>query len=83
MQENEVNFGEKMRNSKNDGFSVEYSEATVRDFDMNPCACESSGLGLSNAQGFASISHTRAALMAFHLPLLRADSLEPPSRRRV
>ena len=41
MQQNEVNFGEKKRNSENDGFSVEYSEVTVRDFDLNPCACES------------------------------------------
>ena len=55
MQENEVKIGEKMRISENDGFSVEYSEATVRDFDLNPCACESSGLGLSDAQGFMSI----------------------------
>ena len=64
MQENEVKFVEKMRISENDGFSVEHSEATVRDFDMNPCACESSGLGLSNAQGFMSIGCIPSPLMA-------------------
>ena len=66
MQENEVKFGEKMRNSENDGFSVEYSEATVRDFDMNPCACESPGLGLSDAQGFASMRCTPSPLVTIY-----------------
>ena len=27
--------------SENNAFSIEYSEAMVRDFDVNPCACES------------------------------------------
>ena len=64
MQENEVKFGEKMRIFENDGFSVEHSEATVRDFDMNPCACESSGLGLSDAQEFVPIRCTPSSLMS-------------------
>ena len=41
MQENEVNFGEKSENSQNHEFCIEISEATVRDFDLNPGACES------------------------------------------
>ena len=41
MQENEVTFGEKSENYQNNGFSIEISEATVRDFDLNPGACES------------------------------------------
>ena len=64
MQENEVKFGEKMRNSENDGFSFEYSEATVRDFDMNPCALDSSGSEVSDAQGFMSIGCIPSLLMA-------------------
>ena len=69
MQENEVKFGEKSENSQKHGFCIDISEATVRDFDLNPGACESSGLELSHAQEFGSIPPTRAALMAFHLPL--------------
>ena len=70
MQENEVKFGEKSKKSQNHGFFIDISEATVRDFDLNPGACESSGLELSHAQEFGSISLTRAALMTFHLPLV-------------
>ena len=36
-----VNSGETFRNFKNLTFSNDYSGATVRDFDINPCACES------------------------------------------
>ena len=69
MQENEVKFGEKSEIFQNHGFSIEISEATVRDFDLNPGACESWDLELSHAQKFGSISPTRTALMAFHLPM--------------
>ena len=41
MQENEVKFGENSEHFQNHGFFVEISEATVRDFDLNPGACES------------------------------------------
>ena len=41
MQENEVKFGEKSENFQNHEFFIEISEATVRDFDINPSACES------------------------------------------
>ena len=71
MQENEVKFGEKSETFQNHGFSIEISEATVRDFDLNPGACESWDLELSHAQEFGSISPTRAPLVGFHLPLLR------------
>ena len=43
-------------------------ETAVRDFDLNPCACESWGIGVSDAQGFASISYTPAVLMAINVP---------------
>ena len=58
MQENEVKFGEKSENFQNHGFSIEISEATVRDFDLNPGACKSWDLELSHAQKFGSISPT-------------------------
>ena len=48
--ENEVKFAEKSEISQNHEFFIEISEATVRDFDSNPGACESSGLKLSHAQ---------------------------------
>ena len=43
MQENEVKFGEIIisESFQNHGFFVEISEATVRDFDLNPGVCES------------------------------------------
>ena len=34
MQENEVKFGKKSEIFQNHGFSIEISEATVRDFDL-------------------------------------------------
>ena len=43
-------------NSQNHGFSIEYSEATVRDIDSNPCALDSSRSEVSDAQGFVPIS---------------------------
>ena len=55
MLENAVKYGEIPEISKISTFSIEYSEAAVRDFDMNPSACESWDLELSNAQGIASI----------------------------
>ena len=69
MQENEVKFGEKSEFFQNHGFSIEISEATVRDFDLNPGACESWDLELFHAQGFRLISPTLAPLVAFYLPL--------------
>ena len=36
MQENEVKFGEKNDNSQKRGFFIDISEATVRDFHLNP-----------------------------------------------
>ena len=41
MQENEVKFGEKSEISQNHGFSIEISEATIKDFDLIPSAYES------------------------------------------
>ena len=56
MQENAVKIGEKVQISQNHGFSIEYSEVMVRDFDLNPRALDSSRPVFSNAQGFGSIS---------------------------
>ena len=36
-----VKFGKKSEFFQNHEFSIEISEATVRDFDLNPGACES------------------------------------------
>ena len=43
-------------NSQNHGFSIEHSEATVRDIDPNPCALDSSRSEVSDAQGLEPIS---------------------------
>ena len=64
VQENAVNSGDIFGNFKISTFSIEYSEATVRDIDINPCACESWDLELSHAQGFASIRCTPSSLIA-------------------
>ena len=63
VQENAVNSGDNFRNFKISTFSNEYSRATVRDIDINPCACESWDLELSHAQGFASIRCTPSSLI--------------------
>ena len=44
--------------SENNAFSVEYSEAMVRDIEMNPCALESLGLELSNVQEMVTVRCT-------------------------
>ena len=46
----------KFSNLENCAFSSQDIRTTVRDFDLNPCALESWGLGLSNAQEFECIS---------------------------
>ena len=51
-----------LENSENNAFSVEYSEAMVRDIDMNPCALESWGLALSNARELMAIQCTHSPL---------------------
>ena len=68
MQENEVKFGKKSENYQNRGFSIEISEATVRDFDLNPGACESWDLELSHAPGFKSKSLTVASEISIENP---------------
>ena len=40
---------------ENNAFSVEYSDAMVRDIDMYPCALESCGLAISNAQELVTV----------------------------
>ena len=47
---------------ENNAFSVEHSDATVRDIDMNPCALESWGLALSNARELMAIQCTHSPL---------------------
>ena len=64
MQENAVNYDEISRIFKILTFSNEYSGVTVRDIDINPCACESWDLEVSHAQGFASIRFTPSSLIA-------------------
>ena len=47
---------------ENNAFSVEHSEATVRDIDMNLYALEYWGLWLFNAQNFVAVRCTPASL---------------------
>ena len=49
-------------NSENNAFSVDYSDAMVRYIDKNPCALESWGLALSNAQEFVTVRYTPVPL---------------------
>ena len=54
---------ENPENFENNAFSVEHFEATEWDIDMNPCALEIWGLGLSNAQELVTARYTPVPLM--------------------
>ena len=83
--ENAVISGEMSEFSKMLMISNEYSEATVRDFDINPGACESWDLEVSHAQGFASIywtvGHVRPLPSSGTLPLAGVNIVGTDSSR--